>query len=62
MMIFYQSIIVFLFGFWIYSLFTCIEDKFKKNDIKSYWLIAHILIPLTGFLYFFFRNDLIKRT
>ena len=60
MMIFYQSILAFLLLVWLYSLFTCVEDKFKKESMKSYWLIAHLLFPLTGFLYLFFRKKLIE--
>ncbi len=60
MMILYQSLIVVLFAVWIYSLFTCIEDKFEKNNTKSYWLIAHLLFPLTGFIYLIFRKKITK--
>jgi len=60
MVIFYQSALVILLGFWMYSLFSCLEDDFKKKNVRSYWLIAHLVFPLTGLFYIFFKKKLLK--
>lgn len=46
---------------WFYSIISIISSTFKNKQVKIFWLIAVIFVPLLSFFYIFLKNNLIEK-
>lgn len=46
---------------WFYSIISIISSTFKNKQVKVFWLIAVIFVPLLSFFYIFLKNNLIEK-